>query len=187
MTEKAIAKLAVKATPRILESLGSEELIKPICGVVKTVGCKNQIILREAINALGPAYANISAQYIKTLNETMQIAMQSNCKDYSLIVETVINEPGLGIREKVEYVSRLKKEQHEHTMEMVKTYTEQVCKVVVTGAGTVATLIMASNVPKFSGDVTKMLDSHEKTKRTQIRADVFKDFFKGGKGTKGKD
>ena len=169
MSEKTLQKFVLNATPGLLESLGAGDLAPTICDTIKTVGCRYQIVAVKAIENIGPAYAQICGQFMSLLNEAVRVSVESSCKDYSLIVEAVVKDPSASLEEKVEYVSRLKEEQHRHTMDTIKTATAQAGKFVVAAAGSVATILLTTQASKISGDIRRIDKHHQKTKRTQIR------------------
>ena len=155
--------IALKMAPVVLAKLGQaqENTIKAVCDTVKTVGCKDQIALTDAIHALGPECAAISAQFVKALNESVHVYLQSSCKNYELIVEAVVTAPDTSIKDKVEYVRQLEAGRAEDHRKLLATWAG----VFATGAASLTMLVLALQASKISGDHVKIVQAMEKTEQ----------------------
>lgn len=167
--ERSVTKLdpttaiALKMAPTVLAKLGQaqENTVKAVCDAVKTIGCKDQIALTDAIHAIGPECAAISAQFVKVLNDSVHVYLQSSCKNYELIVEAVVTDPDTSIKDKVEYVRRLEASRAEDHRKLLTTLAG-----AFTGAtSALALLILALQASKISGDHVKIVQAMEKTKQ----------------------
>ena len=175
LAKKAVTNFAVKATPSILahvieNTLGGGELSKvtsSICNTIKTVTCKDRIVMEEAIKAQALINANACDLFLRLLNDAIQVYVQSDCKDYSIVVEAILHDPNATLEKKVEYVKALKKQQHEHRMEMVKTVVGGVVAFRLATAAASSLEEIASQTPKIAETVQKIDKHHEDTKRKQ--------------------
>lgn len=169
----ATAAIALKATSSILNAISaSPALAGPICETIRTVGCKDQIAFTNALNALGPAFANISTQYMKMLNEVVQVSLQSSCKNYELIVEAIVNDPTASLDEKVEHVSRLEKERAKNQNKLIKTVSGGVAALATIVGGVIV-------LPKISSDARGAYNDYQKTERTKAVLDAIVSIFRG--------
>ena len=175
LAKRAVTNFAVKATPSILahvvgNALGAGELSKitsSICTTITRVTCKDRIVMEEAIKALALIDANACDLFLRLLNDAIQVYVQSDCKDYSMVVEAVLHDPNATLEKKVEYIKDVKKQQHEHQVEMVKTIVGGVVLFRLTNAVSNATEMVASQTPKIAETVNEIDKRHEDSKRKQ--------------------
>ena len=182
LAKRAVTNFAVKATPSILahvigNTLGGGELSKvtsSICNTIKTVTCKDRIVMEEAIKAQVLIDANACDLFLRLLNDAIQVYVQSDCKDYSLVVEAVLHDPNATLKEKVQYALMLKQQQHDQWVQKVKVAANQVAKVViVVGVKEIGNMI-ASQAPKIleNQDKADKRDEDRKRLEAQKRAEA---------------
>ena len=176
LAKRAVTTFAVKATPTIVSHvLGGGELSKvtsSICDTIKKVTCKDRIVLEEAIKALAVMDAPTCNMFMNLLYDSIQVYVQSDCKDYSRIVEWLIVTPNATPEAKVQYALMLKQQQHDQWVEKVKVVTKGVVTVTVTYAVKEIGTMFASQAPKILENQDKADKRDEDRKRKELQEDA---------------
>ena len=177
LAKRAVTNFAVKATPSILahvigNTLGGGELSKvtnSICNTIKTVTCKDRIVMEEAIKTQALLDEKVCDHFLSILYDSVQVYVQSDCKDYSRIVEWLIRTPNATPEEKVKYAKELKQQQHEHQLQILKAVGNQVSKVIAVIAMSGIGNKVAGQAPLIIEKLDKANNRHARIKLEEIR------------------
>ena len=177
--DEAVTKFALKAAPLILRSpqvLGNvlevgefSKVSRSICDVIRDVTCKDRIVMAEEIKARTPIDAAVCDKFMTLLNDAIQVYVQSDCADCSLIVKTILEDLDAPLEKKVQYVLDVKKEQHDHIIKVIKTAGGTVVAVRVGHALSHAIEAGASQIPKIADTLKEVDRRHEENKRERER------------------
>ena len=172
LAKRAVTTFAVNAAPTIVSHvLGGGELSKvtsSICDTIKKVTCKDRIVLEEAIKALAVMDAPTCNTFMNLLYDSIQVYMQSDCKDYSRIVEWLIATPDATPDEKFKYAKELKQQQHDQWVEKVKVVTKATATVIITYTVKEIGTMIASQTPKILENQDKADKRDEAGKRLEV-------------------
>lgn len=144
LSTKVTAKVVRKLAPIVLGKLPiSNELISPVCNTIKTIACKHEILTAHALNLAVPEFAAFSKRFMQMLNESVQVSIQSSCKNYELIVGIVASDPKLSTSEKVNLVCEIERNRTQNLNSTISTVGTVITSV---GAAAVPIIIAAGKV-----------------------------------------
>ena len=180
MTEAIVNSVVKDAVPDILSAIPgiAKEFVGPICQTVTTVGCRNQIVLAEAIAKIGPELVQYSGEIATKLVDCAAVVAESNCRESELIVKAVLDDSTVSTQEKVALVEQWKDSQNERTVNLMNE-ARKVAKgtgigfLIYTGINTikekgpeiVKSVTKAAVQSKKSGDRTRRSKEWAKTMR----------------------
>lgn len=149
MTEKSLEKVVKASVPGVLEGISSS-LCSATTAVANAITAKNlktPLLLQTVLSDLGEPVAKYSSEIAEKLIECAKIAQESNSKNTDLIVETVMNDTGLTVSEKVELIYNWEKTKKDDQIKRVKavvqTATDSFIKVALPIAAVAVTKIIA--------------------------------------------
>jgi hypothetical protein len=178
MTDKIVNNVVKAAVPDVLDGVAgiAKEFVAPVCQVVTAVGCKNQIVLAQAIAKIGPELVKYSGEIATKLVECAQVAIQSDCRESELIVKAVMDDSVATIQEKVQLVIAWKNAQTDGKVDLIHAATD----TVKTVGKTLISLATIKALKEKGPDVAKagmkaivqMKKSGDQTRRSKERAKV---------------
>lgn len=175
MNEKAIVKSVAHMVAGILSSKAPmlASFAEPISTAVISVGCRNQILLAKAIEAVGPELVQYSGEIANRLVECAEIVEVSKCRREEFIIQAIMDDSAATIAEKVELVNRYNQARVDGIVSKIQATGRAAATVIITAS----MLGMKDWVPKVTESLADINKERERTKRTRERADAVREIF----------
>lgn len=169
-----LTKRAKEATPNILNLLSNtagpavKELAGPLCDALTKYGCRNQIAVTNAVTVLNPLFREIAEQYFSLLNDTVIISLETDSRNYEIILNAIMADETASIDTKTQLAKEIIAANKSHNLEITDTVISKTGKIAIRGMSVIGLIIGAVSYIDFKKVQTITAG---KTERTRIIID----------------